>query len=151
MVVPSERFSISIMVASLLEVTGAVSEGFANRGTARALAAGFVATALGFKRSWRCDAVFFMGLRGAVLLLCVFIIRLLRASLATAYAVTVGSPGEAEALRGGLVSGAYWCLTPTATLCWRRKSSRIFGQLMPTISMPLLRTLCVKNGDADFV
>ena len=93
MVDPSGRFSISMMLLSLLGVRGAVSEGFDDRVVARTFALGFVTGAVGFECPLCCGAVFFVGLRVVGLLLCGFIICLLRASLATAYAVTVRSPG----------------------------------------------------------
>ena len=51
MVVPLGRFSIWITVASLLDVVGAVLDGFATRGAARVLAVGLIAAALGFERA----------------------------------------------------------------------------------------------------
>ncbi|MGV8998588.1 MAG: hypothetical protein ACOH12_16735 [Parvibaculaceae bacterium] len=101
MVDPSGRLSISMMMLSLLGVRGAVSEGFDDRVVARTFVVDFVTGVVGFERLLCCGAVFFAGLRAAVLLLCGFMICLLRASLATAYAVTVRSPEWLVVLRGG--------------------------------------------------
>ncbi len=92
MVVPSGRFSISMMMLSLLGVRCAVSEGFDDRVVARTFVVGFVTGAVDFEGARCCGTDFFVGLRVVGLLLCGFMICLLRASLATAHAVTVRSP-----------------------------------------------------------